>query len=234
MTEPTTRVLTPRGTGAATTTAALLAEPPTVEALLALVDEPLIAAARGRARRDALLGRQVRIVARPSMATPEVAAIVRAGVVRQLEQWPVARGGLQPGDHLVIQVGTTPAERERYVRWLHELARHEPPRLGLAACSRTAAGLHPLWCLAVARLCLPAQVSIEARHDLLGIRLAQIALGFGADVLAGPIDPDRSLPLCGVTRPDENTASGLCTLIRHAGLHPVLDPTTPTTPKVSP
>lgn len=198
-------------------------ESPSIAMLLALVDEPLVAAVRGRARRDALVGREVRIVARAAMAIPEHAAIVRGGLASPLDRWPAPRGGLQDGDHLVIQVGTAPAERERYVRWLLELARHDLPRCGLAPCSRTAAGLHPLWCIAVARLCLPPQIAIEARHDLLGIRLAQVALGFGANVLAGPIDADRSLPLCGVTRPDENTAAGLTTLVRHAGLHAVLD-----------
>lgn len=198
-------------------------ESPSVEMLLALGDEPLVAAVRGRARRDALVGREVRIVACAAMAIPEHAAIVRGALVVPLDRWPAPRGGVQDGDHVVIQVGTAPAERERYIRWLLELARNDVPRFGLAPCSRTAAGLHPLWCVAVARLCLPAQVAIEARHDLLGIRLAQVALGFGANVLAGPIESDRTLPLCGVTRPDENTAAGLTTLVRHAGLHAVLD-----------
>ncbi|MBC8068619.1 MAG: hypothetical protein IAG13_09830, partial [Deltaproteobacteria bacterium] len=97
------------------------------------------------------------------------------------------------------------------------------PPLRIAAGSHTAAGLHRLWCIAVLRLTMPAQVLVEARHDHLGIRLAQIALGFGADVLAGPIDADRSLPLCGVTRPDEATHAGLATLVRHAGLTAIAD-----------
>ncbi len=202
------------------------AELPSIEALLAWVREPLIAAARGRARRDGLFGRRVRITARPTLPIPEHATVVRGGEVRTLQQWPAIPGGLQAGDHVVVQVGTVPEDRERYVRWLHALARHDLPRISIAPCSRTASGLHPLWCIAAARLCLPAHVAIEARHDLLGIRLAQVALGFGADTIAGPIEPDRNLPLCGVTRPDENTASGLATLVRHAGLSPAHDPET--------
>jgi 2-iminoacetate synthase ThiH len=84
-------------------------------------------------------------------------------------------------------------------------------------------GLHRLWLLAAARLALPAGVRVEVRHDLCGIRLAQVALGFGADTLAGPIDPVRHLPLAGVPRPSEATADGLCELVRQAGLTPVLE-----------
>ena len=61
---------------------------------------------------------------------------------------------------------------------------------------------------------------MQARHDLIGIRVAQVALGFGADTLAGPVQPDRSLPLAGVTRPNENTHAGLRALVEQAGLTP--------------
>jgi hypothetical protein len=187
--------------------------------LLALVDEPLLAAVRGRSRRESLRGREIRIVPRDATATPQHATVGTT----TLDQWPAARGGLSNGDHVVIQVGATQAERERWVRWLLELASADPPACSIAPCSTTAAGLHPLWCIAVARMCLPPQVAVEARHDLLGIRLAQVALGFGADVLSGPFDSDRHLPLCGVTRPDEATHAGLATLVRHAGLVPVIE-----------
>lgn len=198
-------------------------EPLSSERLLALVAEPLLAASRGRARRDALRGRRVELVARAAMTTPEHAAILRGGETIDLPRWPAPRGVLQAGDHVVVQVGTEQGDLDRYVAWLQELACSEPPHVSIAPCSRTAAGLHPLWCIAAARLTLPAHVHVEARHDLLGIRLAQVALGFGADALGGPIEHDRSLPLCGVTRPDENTAAGLATLVRHAGLQPIHD-----------
>ena len=65
---------------------------------------------------------------------------------------------------------------------------------------------------------------LQLRHDLVGIRLAQIALGFGVDTFAGPLQSDRKLPLAGVTRPDEATREGIATLVRAAGLRPVFDP----------
>ena len=71
-------------------------------------------------------------------------------------------------------------------------------------------------------LSLPENIRVEARHDLVGIRLAQVALGFGADTLAGPIAPPRVLPLAGVSRPDENTVAALSLLVTEAGLTPEL------------
>ena len=62
---------------------------------------------------------------------------------------------------------------------------------------------------------------MEARHDQLGPHLAQVALGFGADTLSGPVSESRSLPLAGTTRPTESSHEGLCTLVRQAGLEPV-------------
>ncbi len=200
---------------------------PTFDALIALVEEPLLAASRGRARRELLRGREIRIVARDAVGVPDHALVLRGDAMATLAQWPASHGGLQDGDHVVAQIGADAADRERWVRWLLELSRQDLPRFSLAPCSSAAAGLHPLWCIAVARLCLPSQVSIEARHDLLGIRLAQVALGFGADVVSGPVAADRHLPLCGVTRPDEATATGLATLVRHAGLVPVQEELTP-------
>jgi 2-iminoacetate synthase ThiH len=114
------------------------------------------------------------------------------------------------------------------VHWLLELAQHHAktplpslPHVGpcsLAPFSTDAAGTHRLWAIAVARLVLPAAIRVEARHDLIGIRLAQVALGFGADTIAGPIAPERHLPVAGVPRPDETTITGLHKLIEQAGL----------------
>jgi hypothetical protein len=194
---------------------------PVHEALLALYIEPLLAASRARARRDALFGRRVHVQHRRRMETPDVAAISRGDEMIALSRWP-APATLQDGDHVVVQVDADHDGRERWLRWLAELGATDR-RIALAPCSRTAAGLHPLWCIAVARLASGPTTHVVARHDLLGVRLAQVALGFGADVLAGPIDPDRSLPLCGVPRPDETTLAGLSTLVRHAGLIAVAD-----------
>jgi hypothetical protein len=198
-------------------------EVPSLESLLALHAEPLLAAARARARRDALRGKVVRIAAATACELPLHARIERAGASPiETAGWPEA-AQLRAGDRLLVQIDADDEARARFAAWALAIGSADLPELRIAAGSRTAAGLHRLWCIAVLRLTMPPQVLIEARHDLLGIRLAQIALGFGADVLAGPIDPDRSLPLCGVTRPDEATHAGLATLVRHAGLTAIAD-----------
>jgi hypothetical protein len=205
------------------TQARLRFEPPSLDALLALHGEPLLAAARARARRDALRGRTIRISASAPGEPPAYARRERAGAL-PLDHiaWPHA-DAFVAGDRWVLQIDADDDARARFAAWALATGAHELPSIAIAPCSRTAAGLHRLWCIAVLRLAMPPQVMIEARHDLLGIRLAQIALGFGADVLAGPIAPDRSLPLCGVTRPDEATRAGLTTLVRHAGLTAIHD-----------
>ncbi len=197
--------------------------PPSLESLLALHAEPLLAASRARARRDALRGRTIRITPAPSATLPRHASCERDGHAPvERERWPDA-SMLAAGDRWLVHVEADDDARARFAAWALELGMAELPASRIAVCSHTAAGLHRLWCIAVLRLTLPPQVLVEARHDLLGIRLAQIALGFGADAIAGPIAPDRSLPLCGVTRPDEATRTGLATLVRHAGLTAIHD-----------
>jgi len=191
----------------------------TADELLALWPDPHGIAARARSRRDAWRAGTIRIEAAPSHDIPEHAARIDGDVVAPLPAWPKA-ADLREGDRIVVHVDADPAARDRFARWLVELAAAELPACSVAPCARTAAGLHPLWCIAAARLVLPPHVLVEARHDLVGIRVAQIALGFGADAITGPIAPARGLPLCGVSRPDEHTLAGLSTLVRHAGLHP--------------
>jgi hypothetical protein len=159
----------------------------------------------------------------PAHAPPAVACVLRGDAIIELAAWPEP-AALGSGDRLVIQVAATPADRARFVAWLRAVAAakavDEPAELSLAPISPTPGGMHRLWCIAAARLLLPASVRVEARHDLVGIRLAQLAVGFGADTLSGPIAADRSLPLAGVTRPDEATRAGLATLVRQVGLSP--------------
>ena len=188
----------------------------TVDELLALWPDPHATAARACARRKALGARAIRIELAPEHPMPEHAAIVRAGGVEMLPAWPDARS-LRAGDRVVVQIDANAEARARYAAWLVGFVQAVPPPCSIAPCSRIAAGLHPLWCIAATRIALPGDV-VEARHDLLGIRLAQIALGFGADALTGPIAPERVLPLCGVPRPDEHTLAGLVSLVQHAGL----------------
>lgn len=140
--------------------------------------------------------------------------------------WPQ---NVSDGQDIVLQVDAHEEGRDRFATWLCEVGPTLPQGASLAPFSTEAAGLHRLWCLAAARLALPAHVRVQVRHDVVGIRLAQIALGFGVDTFGGPLQSDRKLPLAGVTRPDEATRAGLSTLIRSAGLRPVLDPFTDST-----
>jgi hypothetical protein len=172
--------------------------------LLGLFDDPPRAGARAAAVRDAEFGHRIVVCGAPERAASA--------------DWPDP-GSIAEGERVVLEVEPDAAARARFAAWLIAAAARDVS-WSLAPCSRASAGLHRLWCIAAARLALPARVRIEARHDLIGIRLAQIALGFGADTLAGPIQPDRSLPLAGVTRPDEATAAGLATLVREAALEP--------------
>lgn len=140
--------------------------------------------------------------------------------------WPEPEA-LRAGDRLVLQV-----DRSRlgaYFEYLARLAAAAPEGLSVAPFCALAGGLMRLHLIAAARVALPGRVRVEARHDLLGIRLAQVALGFGADTLAGPLAQTRKLPLAGVPRPDEATPAGLAALIERAGLEPVLDDMTPET-----
>jgi hypothetical protein len=179
---------------------------PGPEQLLALRDDPpRLGRLAARARREAF--------------GPEV--LVRASEDRRPEGWPPrwpAPSRWHAGDRIVCEVA--PGQAKAWVDYLQALAHAGslPADCSIAPHCREAAGTHKLWLIASARLALPAHVRVEARHDLLGIRVAQVALGFGADTLSGPIEPDRKLPLAGTTRPNENTRAGLFALVEQAGL----------------
>ncbi len=176
--------------------------------LLSLHHAPASAGRRASARRAERFGDDIWIRAcEAATATPAA--------------WPMSAS---PGAQLLLHVEPTDEGRRAYVSWLLEVGATLPASVAVSAYSTEAAGLHRLWCLAAARLAVPAEVRVEVRHDLLGIRLAQVALGFGVDTFAGPLESNRKLPLAGVTRPDEATAEGIATLIRAAGLRPILDP----------
>ena len=164
----------------------------------------------------------------PAHPIPVGPAVVRRDELVLLESWP-APEAWQPGDRVLLPINPHDQdEARRYAQWLLALAervereplpehRHLGP-CSIAPFSHDAAGTHRLWAIAAARLALPPSIHVEARHDLVGIRLAQVALGFGADTLSGPIEAERSLPVAGVTRPDEATITGLRNLIEQAGL----------------
>lgn len=203
--------------------------------LAALFDDPADAGRRAQEARTAHFGRRVAVRPTPPHAAPTVAAILRGD--EAIERAPSGDGPdghvrtdsgdpgwpdpatLCAGDRVVVQVDRGRADA--YFAWLARavVVAHA---WSLAPFCAQRGGLFRLHLIAAARIALPASVRVEARHDLLGIRLAQVALGFGADVLAGPIARARALPLAGLTRPDEATPAGLSTLIEQAGLEPVL------------
>lgn len=198
------------------------------DTLLALRDNPPRLGYLAMERRADLFDLRTLLRPTPSIAPPTGAAILRRDQQLELVAWPAPRAW-QAGDRVMIPIepDDEPGAR-RYVEWLLELAAHEArhplePNVLLGPCSvapfcASPAGTHRLWMIGVARLVLPGSIRVEARHDLIGIRLAQVALGFGADTLAGPVEAERHLPVAGVTRPNEASITGLRNLIEQAGL----------------
>lgn len=176
--------------------------------------------------RHAYFGQRTLLRTTPDRPQPETdASLERAGQRLALVDLPEA-SQWQPGDHIAIAVEPgDDAACERYAAWLLGLTTTGTPLppSSLAPWSRQPGGTARLWAIAAARLVLPSHVRVEARHDLVGIRLAQIALAFGADSLSGPIAADRKLPVAGVTRPSEATLAGLRNLIEQAGFEPAIE-----------
>ena len=81
-------------------------------------------------------------------------------------------------------------------------------------------GLDTLHLTASCRLVLPAIAHVIADVPGLGPRLAQMALGFGADELFGPIVSERALRLGDNARNPSMTRKEAAILIRGAGLLP--------------
>jgi hypothetical protein len=81
-------------------------------------------------------------------------------------------------------------------------------------------GLDTLHLTASCRLALPAIAHVIADVPGLGPRLAQMALGFGADELFGPIVSERALRLGDNARNPAMTRKEAAMLIRGAGLSP--------------
>ncbi len=198
-----------------------------VAALLELRGDPPQAGQWAGEVRQAYFGQRTNLRTTPELPHPETdVSVERAGQRLALAELPAASTWLA-GDRVAIAIepGDDAAAR-RYATWLVQLAGSElPTGCSLAPWSRQPGGTARLWAIAVARLVMPAMVRVEARHDLIGIRIAEVALAFGADTLSGPIVADRKLPVAGVTRPTEATLAGLRNLIEQAGLEPVsVDP----------
>lgn len=199
-----------------------------VHTLLALRSNPPRLGVWAMQVRTCMFGRQTLLRPTPEHASPTSPALLRREQLVPLHAW-LSPGAWQPADRVMLPVEVGDAHGDQhYVEWLLELADHlestpvpQDPHLGpcsIAPFSSQPAGTHRLWAIGVARLALPASIRVEARHDLIGIRLAQVALGFGADTLAGPTTSERHLPVAGVPRPDETSITGLRKLIEQAGL----------------
>ena len=82
-------------------------------------------------------------------------------------------------------------------------------------------GLDDLLTIAVARLMLDNFEHIKAYWIMIGPRLAQTALSFGADDLDGTVVEEKIVHMAGAATPNELTADELLRLIREAGFQPV-------------
>jgi len=200
--------------------------------LVRLFADPADAAARACDARARGSDRRIHVRPAPSHAMPAVAGVIRgisfidlspgteshvpAYMSPETCPWPDPRT-LEPGDRLVMRVEHD--QLAAYCAWLVRAAASTTEWTLTPFCPQPG-GLFRLHLISAARLALPPRVRVEVRHDLHGVRLAQVALGFGADTLAGPIDAGRHLPLAGVPRPSETSAAALCELVRQAGLEP--------------
>ncbi len=216
-------------------------------ALLALFTDPATAAARACQVRAIGFGARIWVRPAPSHPLPALAGIVRGADFIDLSGPPGLSSGengpvpsdlslqtsppapsdlslapawpdpvtLQPGDRLILRVEHD--QLPAYCAWLVRAAAAATEWTLTPFCA-SPGGLFRLHLIAAARLALPPRVRVEVRHDLHGVRLAQVALGFGADTLAGPLDASRHLPLAGVPRPSETSAVALAELVHQAGL----------------
>lgn len=206
-------------------------------ALLALFADPADAGRRAIAARDAAFGPQIVIRGAPVHPPPALATLIQgervidlspaSGPIEHVAEdmssapaWPDP-ALLRAGDRLVLAVDHD--QLPAYCAWLLRAAAAAPGWSLAPFCPRPG-GLFRLHLIAAARLALPAGMRVEVRHDLVGVRLAQVALQFGADTLAGPLDAGRHLPLAGVPRPSETSAMALAELVRQAGFAPQTSP----------
>ncbi|NUM35837.1 MAG: aminofutalosine synthase MqnE [Candidatus Brocadiae bacterium] len=84
----------------------------------------------------------------------------------------------------------------------------------------TTCGIEDLKNIAVSRLLLDNVLHIKAYWIMLGLKLAQVALSFGADDLDGTIFEEKIAGMAGRTSPDSLTVKTLQNLIQEAGFIP--------------
>jgi hypothetical protein len=133
-----------------------------------------------------------------------------------------AAAGLQILWRLPFRAGEAPELRRGRLEALTALLAAEPD-LAIEGVIPTPEGepmgLDTLALFAEARLALPVP-HLVADFVRLGHRLAQMALGFGASLLWGPIMPERALRLGANAHNPVMTRKEAATLIRGAGLRP--------------
>jgi aminodeoxyfutalosine synthase len=86
---------------------------------------------------------------------------------------------------------------------------------------RATTGFEDLKAIAVARLLLDNVPHIKAYWVMIGTRLAQVSLSFGADDIDGTVTEERIAHDAGATTAQSLTVEELCGLIRAAGREPV-------------
>ena len=120
---------------------------------------------------------------------------------------------------LAFSGGESTADRHHRVEELRTLVRGGLPLWGVMPTPEgEAEGIDTLHLVALLRLELPEIPHVVLDVAALGPRLAQMALGFGADELWAPIVSERALRLGGNANNPAMTRKEACVLIRGAGL----------------
>ena len=147
------------------------------------------------------------------MAGVRVILASESGVLDVPSAEIVAKGRLQPGKMFLIdtaegrivpddEIKESLSKQEPYAEWLHS-------------------GLLDLKTMAVSRLMLDNFPHIKAYWVMLGIKTAQVALGFGADDLDGTVVHEKIYHDAGSDSPQELSVAEIRRLIEEAGRVPV-------------
>jgi hypothetical protein len=160
-----------------------------------------------------------------ALAAMDLFALGRQATAAREAQWNgrgfFARARAAEGDGIVrfpFQNGESDGER---LDRLAAIAAAAPPPWGIMpAPVGEPFGLDTLRCFALCRLALPRVAHLLADVTALGPRLAQMAFGFGADELHGPIVAERALRIGANANNPALTRKEAATLIRGAGLIP--------------
>lgn len=95
------------------------------------------------------------------------------------------------------------------------------PENNLIPVSKPPTGFDTLRTIAISRLYLDNIDHVTAYWVALGVKLAQLALSYGADDLHGTIHEERIFHMAGATSPQAQTVASMVRAIREAGFEPV-------------